>query len=80
MIDRIDGCLTEWDALSRGFEAISVAKGWLLAVFLGGTLLASQVSRLGVVGKHFCGLVKNFTDGFVMKGGGNDLIARRLLK
>lgn len=76
----MDGCLTERDTLSRRFEAISAAIGWLLAVFLGGTLLACQVSRLRVVGKHFCGLVKNFTDGFVMKSGGNDLIARRLLK
>ena len=53
LIDRIDGCLTEWDALNRCFEAISVAIECLLAVFLGGALLAAQVSGLGIVGKHF---------------------------
>ena len=61
LIDRMDGCLTEWATLNRRFEAISAAIGWLLAVFLGGTLLATQVSRLGVVGKH-C-VLPSFADG-----------------
>ena len=51
----------------------------LLAVFLSWTLLASQISGLGIVGEHSV-FLKNFTGSFVMKVGGNDLIARRLLK